>query len=385
MNRMNRLNHNTLGVLQEESTAELPFTEPHFCRQLCMAGEKHGILVIVFHAGGIDWESRTVKAYTYSKRAWKYQHFPLPKLIYNRLSRSHHERADQQHIRNSLQRLYRDDVEWLSRPLPGKWNLYRTLSRLDFLKTYLPKTYPYQGPRSLLRIIEQHDGSVFLKPSGGQHGRSVLHLEAPAYAASSPWSPASITISGRTKHNEHIHTPFTTMMDALKWVHQFIDGRQYVIQPYLTLLSQQEEPYDVRVLMQKDGSGHWQITGSAARVGSTGHLTSNLRGGGRAEPAESYLEQQFSRKQAENMLSSIADVSKQIPAAIESCYGRLVELGLDFGIDQKGRIWLLEVNSRPGRSVFSLTGNEKAIRLAVENPILYARNVMVRHLRRVCP
>ncbi len=36
-------------------------------------------------------------------------------------------------------------------------------------------------------------------------------------------------------------------------------------------------------------------------------------------------------------------------------------------------MWLLEVNSKPGRTVFRQTGEREAAVKSVENPILYAR------------
>jgi len=58
--------------------------------------------------------------------------------------------------------------------------------------------------------------------------------------------------------------------------------------------------------------------------------------------------------------------------AAESSFGRFAELGLDFGVEPDGRLWLLEMNSRPGREAFAGFAGGTA-RTAVERPLLYAR------------
>lgn len=70
-------------------------------------------------------------------------------------------------------------------------------------------------------------------------------------------------------------------------------------------------------------------------------------------------------------------MSALLPPLLEESCGRLGELGLDFGIDAGGRIYLLEANSKPGRTVFRLTGDRRAARLAAENPLRYARHLLL--------
>ncbi|MED4601859.1 hypothetical protein P9314_14260, partial [Paenibacillus validus] len=61
-----------------------------------------------------------------------------------------------------------------------------------------------------------------------------------------------------------------------------------------------------------------------------------------------------------------------LPEVLESRHGRLAELGIDFGVDTGGHIWMLEVNSKPGRSIFTYLRDDKARLAAVANPLRYA-------------
>ncbi|MNZ54150.1 Endospore coat-associated protein YheD [compost metagenome] len=159
----------------------------------------------------------------------------------------------------------------------------------------------------------------------------------------------------------------------MKWINRITSRQTYIVQPYLELSGEDGKPFDVRVLLQKDGSGSWSLTGMAVRCGQEGSLTSNLHGGGGALPAQSMLESKFGAQKAEHLQERIHTISKQAAIRLESRYGRLAELGLDYGIEPSGRIWLIEVNSKPGRSSFRIISDLKAEQQSIEKPLQYAR------------
>lgn len=114
----------------------------------------------------------------------------------------------------------------------------------------------------------------------------------------------------------------------------------------------------------------------AVRKGQDGSLTSNLHGGGTALPVGSFLAGQFSSKQADMILKELYSLSVLIPVVLESSHGQLAELGIDFGIDTSGQLWILEVNSKPGRSALSRINEAASYIHAVTNPVHYARYLL---------
>ncbi|HEX7056558.1 MAG TPA: YheC/YheD family protein, partial [Bacilli bacterium] len=94
--------------------------------------------------------------------------------------------------------------------------------------------------------------------------------------------------------------------------------------------------------------------------------------GGEALEVKRFLEQEKGRAETNRLLREIPSICAEIPQALESRFGRLGELGVDLGIDRDNNVWILEVNSKPGRRVFSLIHNLDAERRAVRNPIQYA-------------
>lgn len=47
----------------------------------------------------------------------------------------------------------------------------------------------------------------------------------------------------------------------------------------------------------------------------------------------------------------IQHILRTLPAEIEAVFERLFELGIDLGIDKKGQLWILDINSKPGRKI----------------------------------
>ncbi|WP_368784377.1 YheC/YheD family protein, partial [Acinetobacter baumannii] len=62
----------------------------------------------------------------------------------------------------------------------------------------------------------------------------------------------------------------------------------------------------------------------------------------------------------------------ELPTFLEQRHGRLVELGIDIGIDRQGKVWLIEVNSKPGRASFRRIEGGKYYREVRLNPLRYA-------------
>jgi hypothetical protein len=86
-----------------------------------------------------------------------------------------------------------------------------------------------------------------------------------------------------------------------------------------------------------------------------------------------FLEEQFNPNQAKTMIDQINTLCCYIPPLLEHHVGRLAELGIDIGIDQSGLIWVIEVNSKPGRAVARWFMHPLAHYHAMSKPMEYAR------------
>ncbi|MGW8956473.1 YheC/YheD family endospore coat-associated protein [Paenibacillus sp. NPDC055715] len=358
----------TLGVLVSRNQAAIPpITEAEFCRRLSLLGRRSGLNVMAFTAEGISPEDLSIRGYAYRDGVWTSGRFPLPDIVYNRCFHAHGSQNAGHALEHMAEQESRKLIYW-SRNLPGKWQVYRALHMIDEVRPFVPPSAPYRDTAQLVEWLHRHS-ALFMKPQAGMHGKGTLYLRLSD-------GDTGLLVQGRDSRNRPFRRLFSDVDAGLSWVDGIARRRSYIMQPYLKLTSQSGHPFDVRALMQKDGNGCWRLTGFAVREGRKGTLTSNLHGGGEAHPAEPYLREQYGADSTRLIIGQMMALSLTITGALEERYGRLGELGIDYGIDRSGNIWLLEVNSRPGRASFFQTRQPECAFRSVNRPLEYARYLM---------
>lgn len=352
---------------QGESKAPSALPEDSFCRLLNSLSQSLGLLVYFFCATSVPYAvNRTLHGYQLRDGAWHAGSFPLPDLVYDRaLPKSSDHYALMAEALNELKRL--KPYTLLNGSLPGKLYVYSVLSGNTKLAPHVPSSVGYSGAHSLELAASQHEDGIFMKPSAGAQGKGAFRL----IRAANGWQ-----IDGRDRRNRPLSHAFSSWRNACSWIFRFTAGAPYVIQPCLKLIDEAGCPFDVRALVQKDGFGRWTFTGAAIRTGESGSVTSNLHGGGTAANAANVLTERFGEEVAARMLQLIRRISECAAEVLEQHFGRFAELGLDFGIEQDGRIWLLEANSKPGRQSFE--DDEHTYEAAVMRPLQYALHLAAR-------
>jgi glutathione synthase/RimK-type ligase-like ATP-grasp enzyme len=104
-----------------------------------------------------------------------------------------------------------------------------------------------------------------------------------------------------------------------------------------------ERVYDFRAIFQRGGDGTPRMTLAYIRVGAPNSQQANIHQQGHAQDVESVFEN------ADHLYRQLRTYGMRVFMAIASRY-EVGELGLDFVRDTDGRLWLLEVNARPGSS-----------------------------------
>ncbi|MEK3963511.1 MULTISPECIES: YheC/YheD family endospore coat-associated protein [Paenibacillus] len=356
-----------LGIMTGRRNGNPPIAEPEFCSHLCRAAPLYSLKVLVFHPDGVAADGSSITGYTWKDGSWQNTTSSPPDIVYNRCF--YEGPKERKEASAALSTLHRS-LPW-SRGLPDKWGVHEILKRDRRAAAILPETVLYTGTRRLSTMLAEREYGVFLKPKAGTHGKRTLHAIL---------QNRGMRVRGRDGTNTPFQYVFDSQAEGLNWIHEFIGSRRYIIQPFLHLTNSKGQPFDVRVLMQKNGLGRWTLTGMAVRLGNQGSLTSNLHGGGTAVSPLPFLLAEYGQG-GKDIMRELAAEGAYLPPLLEAACGRLGELGLDFGIDSSGRIHLLEANSKPGRTVFRLTGDRRAAKLAAENPLSYARHLLLTQRR----
>lgn len=322
-----------------------------------------GIDVYVFTPENIDEGNRRIHAHQYdpADRKWKRKWIPYPELF---LDRSRFHSIARYRAVSSFRRR-NPQLRFISSPLANKWTLYQHLARKPAIRPFLPPTILYRRFDDLRRELLSRN-TVFLKPINGTGGRNILRIERKA--------PGVYAVRGRMKNRRIIPERRVNLLQLRNIVLAKSPANRFIIQQAIDLQLKNGSVHDYRMLVQKNGNGRWEVTGCAGRVGPAGSVTSNLHGGGRAVPMIKLLTLWFKNsRQAKKTADDIYAFGLLMGETLESIFGRMCEFGLDIAVDQKGHIWLLEVNSKPSRQVFIRIGDRVAYARAITRPLEYAR------------
>ncbi|TRY27501.1 YheC/YheD family protein [Brevibacillus sp. LEMMJ03] len=353
-------NQKSLGIMTRCHGSH--FQEKAYYKKLTLIGRKAGIHVFVFSPRQVDFASRTVAGFEYRDGAWRSGTFPLPAVIYDRCFVG----PSYRHYKPFVKKLQNDpQITFLGHGLSGKWQVHQMLSKSPELAAWLPPT-EILTMSALREMLETH-GSAVIKPIAGTHGSGVVRIVP---------TPNGYEITGRDRKNEPFSCTIRTAEGLKTFVTGFTAGRTFLVQPYLSLHTPDGTPFDVRVLVQKNGLGTWETTGKAVRLGDKRSITSNLHGGGKAVPLGPFLARHYRPETQARIKQQIDRLAAELPPFLERVHGRLVELGIDVGIDTAGSVWIIEVNSRPGRTVFRMIDDPKARLHSITHPVRYARYLM---------
>lgn len=180
-----------------------------------------------------------------------------------------------------------------------------------------------------------------MKPSEGHRGKGI----------------ARVRREGPNRYHVFLSTDDQprelTRAQLVRFVAYLASRHKYVAQREIPLQRVDGAVWDVRALAVRDMYGQWDVLGLAARLGRSGRIVSNLHQGGRPVPLEPLLQRVFSDKaRSSALLEDIKDVTKQVAAAVQRFAPNVGDLGIDLGIDSHGKVWLIEVNPKPGRQSF---------------------------------
>jgi glutathione synthase/RimK-type ligase-like ATP-grasp enzyme len=331
------------------------FAEPAYFRRLIRAGQALGSTVFLFSPQDVSPSGRQVRGFVPDGRSWQARMFTRPDVVIDRY-RYTPTAAFRQYVafRRTNGFLYANNR------LANKWKVHEVLWRDARMHRWLPEAMLYNHV-NLPNMLARHS-LLYLKPLNGTGGRGIVRLEKTA---------EGYRLLGRSKDRAKVSALIRRIPALLRWIDRW-KNEKLIVQQGLRLDLVPKRSVDMRLLIQKDGDGRWSITGAGMRVGGERSATANLHGGGKAVPAQAFLRSRFGEQRAREIIRDCEQLAYQTAETIENHFGRMIELGLDIGIDVDGRAWLIEVNPKPGREIFRELGTPQVYREAIRKPIQYA-------------
>ena len=222
-----------------------------------------------------------------------------------------------------------------------KWKDYQVMKREEALLKSLPKTQ-LLTKQSFWEMMNKNN-QVIIKPRHGYQGRGVTQISS----------------LGKNLYEIHAENKKVTLTDREEVYSQLnvqkgsFRYKRYIVQQRIPLATIDDCPFDLRVMVQRrKNSPIWVVTGKLAKVAAQNYFITNVAQN--VLPVEEAIQNsslsQF-HLQIQDLLSEIDRIALLAGAQLNPKYRTI---GFDIGLDQKGKIWIIEANFYPVLSIFNL-------------------------------
>lgn len=337
-----------LGILTTGYTGSpsAPFgLRSNLFRNFLLAAHEDKPFFYVFTPEMVDWINRTVTGWFYLRNNKGSYHWirhiaPLPEVVYERIPNRKAESLPQvKECRNRLTQITQAKI--FNQGFFNKWSVHEMLYNQPLTSEHIPEAFPSPTVDIIRQMLDRHQ-MVYLKPIAGSLGLGIFRITR---------HPDGGYFCRFRGGNRNILRRFDSLESMLR--HHF--GPQmnrlprYLIQQGIRLIKYNGRPVDFRVHMHKDSLGSWQVVGIGAKVAGIGSVTTHGRTGGSLLSVSDI----FQTGEKLEMEKRIKDAAIRIATTMEEAVqGPLGELGMDIGVDHYHKVWLFEVNSKPGRHIF---------------------------------
>lgn len=221
-------------------------------------------------------------------------------------------------------------------------------------------------------LLIHHD--VILKPRFGRMGQCIFRL-------AQKQNTVSVSFENRRlfAHNKW------QLLGILNYfcIQNNLTIHHLLLQKTIPIKKIYDRFFDVRILIQRtSGNTPPIITGEVVRLSQTTGNVPNIDQGGIVMPLTPLLANAYPCSWP-SLSQNLRRRTQEIYNLLESRYGLIGELGLDFLIDSNNEIWTVEINSKPGRiaferlaSGFGLSSTQKLQfaeirKISILNPVKY--------------
>ncbi|WP_084612817.1 YheC/YheD family protein [Oceanobacillus oncorhynchi] len=177
--------------------------------------------------------------------------------------------------------------------------------------------------------------TVIIKPANGQKGQGIYK------------------VSKQNENQYELSYQQDKKIVSLDKLNQFytqeiVSKRKYIVQKFINSTTPNGNPFDCRVHLEKNRKGEWTIPEIVIRIGLGQKVTSNVSQGGGASDPDVFFKTYYKEK-ADDILERLEKLGYEIAIKVEELRDtKLMTMGIDFGVDTNGDIYLFEVNGAPG-------------------------------------
>ncbi len=297
---------------------------------IAAAAKAEGADLVFFSPKAVDIDNKTINGYMYINGNWLKTQTRLPDVIYNAGSPVKLNKS-----KNIIDKL-KETIPFTTYSIGNKMNVFKRLCEKGEFSRYVIPSEPVYSLRTFLDRLDKYNKIVF-KPINGHKGEGVIYIEP---------------IRENYCVHEGTNSTYMDRKQLRSFVREKISIEKYMIQPFINCKSKSGNAFDIRAHVQKDGEGNWVITSIYPRIAPYGSIIANINSGGYTNYLVPFLKQEYGKRyfDIKRYLEVFSLQFSQHMEQIQNEYFNesIDELGIDIGLDDMGRIWIFEVNWRPG-------------------------------------
>jgi hypothetical protein len=283
-----------------------------------------GVDFYFFSPGCVNFNDQSILAWIYEDGQWQQKRRPFPNVIYNSSSPMTEKQED------IIDKLY-EMIPFTSHSIGDKIHVYQKIKEAKIFSQYLIPSIKVLKYQDVLEFLHQYK-KIVLKPLNGHKGQNIFFI-------------------CRNKENVIVQ------QDKLKvkmnkaqfkiFAEKLAKKESYLAQVFIKSTTKKGLATHYRLHVQKNGEGKWGLTTIYPCAVSDG-LTANLSKGSYTTMFETFLKKEFGSEYY-NIKRYMEQFAVVFSEYFDNLYDNsLDELGIDIGLDSIHKIWIYEVNWRPG-------------------------------------
>lgn len=230
----------------------------------------------------------------------------------------------------------------------NKWLKTTILLQNEQIRPVIPETRRMNRD-SLQEMLNKY-GMVYIKPNFGTFGIGVIRVEK---------EEAEGRLRFHFQRGKRRWT-FGSYTDMYANLLRQTGKKRYLVQKGIRLLSHEQRPFDIRVMVQRNPAKNWETTGMMGRVAHPQKVVTNYHNGGTLKTVDVLLSRYMGPAEREKYMARLAKLGTDAAIQLHKHFPGLKEIGVDIAIGKDLDPWILEVNFRPDPYIFRKLANRKA-------------------------
>jgi hypothetical protein len=250
-----------------------------------------------------------------------------------------------------------------SREYFDKWETYCKFKEVPEMKPFLPETVLYNNLKDLEYMTSKYR-TVFAKGCRGNNGREVVKIVNNNGVYAYSIYTFDRLVQGRVEE----------AVELAKRLLNIMGKKRFILQQGIKVINVDGNTADIRALLQKDTNNSWQITNLALRVAAKHVPVTSTITGSHVYRLEKGLQMcGLDEALINKVKNNCRDFLELFGKTLESEFGPFGETGVDLAVDESGKLWFIECNANPAKTVALLSGSREEKHLSLLYPLQYAK------------